>query len=133
MVDVGVGRGGVDDGVGVGVPDGKPQVCGLGLQPELPEPMVTFHDPGPSQLCMPPTLRPLAVTKEADPVMVFTLFENANSETLMLILLMAMLLMGLPPSKEIATYWLLSISFPETVKGALMGPLSAQNMSAPNC
>src|SRR5690348_13627756 len=95
--------------------------------------MVTFHEPGPSQLCIPPTLRPLAVTLVAEPVMVLTLLENANSEPTMLMLLIAMLLIGLPPSKEIATYWLLSISFPETVKGALMEPLAPQNMSPPNC
>ena len=59
MVRVGVGVAtlvGVRVGtlVGVGVPVGKPQVWGVGLQPELPEPIVTFHDPELSQLSIPP-------------------------------------------------------------------------------
>src|SRR5258707_12438536 len=100
-VFVGVGTGVfVGVGTGVGVPTGKPQVCGVGLQPELPEPMVTFHDPEPSQLSMPPTVRPLAVTLLADPVMVLTLFENANSALTMFTPFMATLLIGWPPSTQ---------------------------------
>src|SRR5450432_282300 len=129
---VGVTGGVVGTGVGVVPGGGKPQVCGSGLQPVLPEPIVTIHDCGPSQLSMPPTVRPLAVTLLADPVTVFTLLENANMAPLMLMPFMAMVLVGLPPSNEIAAKLLLSISSPETVKGELMEPLSAQNMSAPN-
>ena len=70
----------------------------------MPEPMVTFHDPGLSQLSIPPTVRPLAVTLLADPVMVLTLFENANSASLMFTPFIATVLIGLPPSKEIAAY-----------------------------